>query len=255
MNTRQRAWGGRATGLARTDTQVMHVSRMHGCVERQRRCHTVCASSGSKAYHDGQKRPPVFHHRYDSTVKLGQCTVGDYIALNEDEAKHACVVLRLKDGDVVELCDGYGTVVSGRLAISGGEGHGAHDHDDGVFKKNKATKIRRKRSGIGAGVLMEAEPTQYEQPHPQWLVAVACGSLKGGRGDWMIEKLAEIGASGCIPLLTERSPKIDAGGSSGREDRWERLSISVMKQSLQPYKMTLYRTMFSPRPRLQVYYR
>lgn len=199
----------------------------------------MCLSTASKAYTDRQKRPPVFHHRPDSAVKLGQCNIGDYIALNEDESKHACVVLRLKDGDLVELYDGYGTVVSGRLAISGGGPLRGQDNED-VSKKNNSTRLRRKRNGRVAGVFLETEPKHYEQPHPQWLVAVACGSLKGGRGDWMIEKLAEIGAAGFIPLLTERSPRIDAGGTSGREERWERLSISVMKQSLQPYKMALY---------------
>mmetsp|Transcript_4048 Transcript_4048/g.8184 ORF Transcript_4048/g.8184 Transcript_4048/m.8184 type:complete len:342 (+) Transcript_4048:70-1095(+) len=230
---------GRATGLPCTPNSVLHHSiHRYRCVEsglRRWRCHPVCLSSASKAYTDRQKRPPVFHHLHDSAVKLGQCNIGDYIALNEDESKHACVVLRLKDGDVVELYDGYGTVVSGRLAISGGR----QDNEESS-KKNKSSRLRRKRNGGGVGVLLETEPKHYEQPHPQWLVAVACGSLKGGRGDWMIEKLAEIGAAGFIPLLTERSPKIDTGGTGGREERWERLSISVMKQSLQPYKMTLY---------------
>lgn len=50
----------------------------------------------------------------------------------------------------------------------------------------------------------------------QWEVACACGSLKGGRSDWLVEKCAELGAATFTPLLTERSPVIGSGGAEGR---------------------------------------
>jgi hypothetical protein len=39
-------------------------------------------------------------------------------------------------------------------------------------------------------------------------VAVACGTLKGGRGDWLVEKVAELGGASLLPLLTDRSPEV-----------------------------------------------
>ena len=39
---------------------------------------------------------------------------GSVVRLEADESKHATRVLRLKDGDVVELCDGVGGVVQAR---------------------------------------------------------------------------------------------------------------------------------------------
>jgi hypothetical protein len=65
----------------------------------------------------------------------------------------------------------------------------------------------------------------------QWQVAVACGSLKGGRADWLVEKSVELNAADFIPLLTHRSPVIGSssggsgggsgggGGSPGKRDR------------------------------------
>lgn len=58
---------------------------------------------------------------------------------------------------------------------------------------------------------------QAERVSWQWEVACACGSLKGGRSDWLVEKCAELGAATFTPLLTERSPTI--GGSGGEEGR------------------------------------
>ncbi|GAB4816863.1 hypothetical protein N2152v2_003909 [Parachlorella kessleri] len=106
----------------------------------------------------------------------------------------------------------------------------------------------------------------------QWQVAAACGSLKGGRADWLVEKCVELGAAGFIPLLTERSPVIGSGGSGGiaskkhgkkqssqkqavqqedpwpgdsgeaggREGRWERLATAALKQSLRAHAMRVY---------------
>jgi len=36
----------------------------------------------------------------------------------------------------------------------------------------------------------------------------ACGSLKGGRADWLVEKCTELGAWSLCPILTARSPSM-----------------------------------------------
>lgn len=40
---------------------------------------------------------------------------------------------------------------------------------------------------------------------PRLSLAVACGNLKGGRADWLVEKATELGAQSLMPLSTHRS--------------------------------------------------
>lgn len=50
-----------------------------------------------------------------------------------------------------------------------------------------------------------AEPQQQPWVGPQWVVAAACLTLKGGRTDWLVEKATELGAHSLLPLITARS--------------------------------------------------
>eukprot|EP00249_Psilotum_nudum_P001003 c13249_g1_i1 orf=272-931(+) len=70
---------------------------------------------------------------------------------------------------------------------------------------------------------------------PHWHVAAAFGSLKGGRGDWLVEKCTELGATSLIPLLTERSPNV----TEKRNDRWCRLALAATKQCQRLHVMTV----------------
>ncbi len=40
---------------------------------------------------------------------------------------------------------------------------------------------------------------------PRWVVCAACTTLKGGRAEWLAEKVTELGAYCLVPLVTERS--------------------------------------------------
>ena len=98
----------------------------------------------------------------------------------------------------------------------------------------------------------------------RWTVAAACGSLKGGRADWLVEKASELGAFALLPLLCERSPAVgrgDAGDTAtgagagaddgstgaggqgrsggGRGGRWERLAVAASKQCLRPHALRI----------------
>ena len=64
-------------------------------------------------------------------------------------------------------------------------------------------------------------------------VAVACGTLKGGRADWLVEKVAELGAKALIPLLTERSPEV----ADGRASRLDRVAQAAAKQCLRTHAL------------------
>lgn len=50
-----------------------------------------------------------------------------------------------------------------------------------------------------------AEPQHQPWQGPQWVVAAACLTLKGGRTDWLVEKATELGAHSLLPLITARS--------------------------------------------------
>ncbi|PSC75322.1 ribosomal RNA small subunit methyltransferase isoform B [Micractinium conductrix] len=156
-----------------------------------------------------------------------------------EEARHAAKTLRLRPGSLLELCDGRGHTVLAQLAA-----------------------VDRQ----GAVVTTAEAPVQARLSGWQWEVACACGSLKGGRSDVLVEKCAELGAAAFTPVLTDRSPTIggggeqgrahsgkragrrrggeesedeDGGGGSGREGRWGRVATAAMKQCLRPHAMAL----------------
>ncbi|CAI5480383.1 unnamed protein product [Closterium sp. Yama58-4] len=125
---------------------------------------------------------------------------GSAVRLVGSEASHMTRSLRLRPGDLAELFDGQGSIVTVRLE--------SIDRQQGLVL-----------------VAMEAA-RKVPFSGPQWTVVAACGMLKGGRSDWLIEKCTELGAVGFIPLVTERS----GGKGEGRVDRWERVALAAAKQ-------------------------
>ncbi|WIA32882.1 hypothetical protein OEZ86_006056 [Tetradesmus obliquus] len=105
-------------------------------------------------------------------------SIGAAVQLEPEEARHAVKVLRLKQGDAVELCDGKGNLVQCEVAYT---------------DRSSAT------------VIATSAPAAVPWQGPQWVVAAACLTLKGGRTDWLIEKATELGAYALLPLVTERS--------------------------------------------------
>jgi 16S rRNA (uracil1498-N3)-methyltransferase len=123
--------------------------------------------------------------------------VGD-VALSPEAAHHARDVLRLGVGDVIELFDAAGATAEATILTTA---------DPMVARVQIIAASRR-----GAGAL-----------------TVASALPKGNRADWMIEKLAEIGVSRFVPLLTERSVVHPQGNS--KLDRWNRLATEAARQS------------------------
>ncbi len=184
---------------------------------------------------------------------------GGVVLLGRDESKHAMKALRLKPGDFLEVCDGVGGVGVGQLIgtepvpISEGGRKGA-------------------REAAAAAVALDAVATA-PFGGPEWVLVVACGGLKGGRADWLVEKSAELGAASLVPLKTERSPTVgpdrgkgnkgkgnkgkggrgrrDAGDAaddgdddddaslSGREGRWSRVASAASKQCLRAHALRI----------------
>ncbi|KAI3445873.1 hypothetical protein Pfo_002538 [Paulownia fortunei] len=124
---------------------------------------------------------------------------GAVVRVEGDEFWHMTKVLRLGINDRVELFNGKGGLVEGRIE-----------------------KIDR------AGADFEAleNPKLVSPQTTQWHIFAAFSTLKGGRADWLVEKCTELGASSVTPLLTERSQSI----SENRVDRLQRVILAAAKQ-------------------------
>lgn len=121
------------------------------------------------------------------------------VRLEGEDAHHLRKSLRLRVGESFVATDGEGTVA--RLELS----------------------------EAGRDFLQATVRERVVLPRPRlrfWLVAEA----EGARGDWLVEKAAELGAWAYLPL---------AGTEGGRLSRWERLARAALKQSLGAWRMRL----------------
>jgi 16S rRNA (uracil1498-N3)-methyltransferase len=121
------------------------------------------------------------------------------VALEPAQAHHARDVLRLGVGDAVELFDAAGAIADGVIARC------TPDH--------VVVAVAVVRPVVAAAC--------------RWTIASAIP--KAARGDWMIEKLSELGTSAFIPLITTRSVVVPEG--KNKLERWERLATEAARQS------------------------
>jgi len=122
---------------------------------------------------------------------------GDRITIDGREAHHAARVRRLRVGDAVELFDGRGAEATGTIAA-----------------------ITSDRIEVSVN-------ERHASASPRTLLTIAAATPKGDRADWMVEKLAELGATRLIPLNAERSV---VHPSPARLDRWRRKCVETAKQ-------------------------
>lgn len=129
--------------------------------------------------------------------------VGSSLQLSATESKHATRVLRLTDNTLVEVCDGQGQIVIGKL----------------VTTAKAAAYIVTTAPSQQVLVLLLLHSSwhrfaanfvsyQVSWEGCKWELAVACGSLPSSRADWLVEKCTELGAWSFRPILTDRSPGI-----------------------------------------------
>ncbi|KAK4438000.1 Ribosomal RNA small subunit methyltransferase E [Sesamum alatum] len=133
---------------------------------------------------------------------------GGVVRVEGDEFWHMTRVLRLGINDRVELFNGKGGLVGGRIE-----------------------NIDR----AGVDFIALENPKLVSPKTTQWHIFAAFSSLKGGRADWLVEKCTELGASSVTPLLTERSQSI----SENRVDRLQRVILAAAKQSQRLHEMIL----------------
>ncbi|HET6254253.1 MAG TPA: RsmE family RNA methyltransferase [Puia sp.] len=123
------------------------------------------------------------------------------IGLDESSSRHIVQVLRMGPGEELQLTDGKGTLITAAIADAN--------------RKNCRVTIR------AAMVL----------PPPERRVTVAISPLKNAsRFEWFLEKATEIGVSGIIPLLCDRTERQHL-----RPDRLFNILVSALLQSRQAW--------------------
>jgi 16S rRNA (uracil1498-N3)-methyltransferase len=122
------------------------------------------------------------------------------VSLSEREAHHVRDVLRLGEGDAVEVFDDAGAVARATIVSSG-----------------------------AGGVVVRVEEAASDDSQSVVKLTVAAAVPKGDRADWMIEKLSELGVERFVPLATARSVVLPEGRN--KRDRWTRLATEAAKQS------------------------
>ncbi len=121
--------------------------------------------------------------------------------LDSTESHHCIHVLRMKQGDKVHLFDGLGGLYLGQLMELGKEAVRGH-----ILSKNKI------------------KPKNYH-------LTLAVSPTKSiDRFEWFVEKAIEIGVDLIVPLMCKRTER-----KSLRLDRLEKIAVSAMKQSLNPW--------------------
>ena len=121
------------------------------------------------------------------------------ILLDEDTSRHVVQVLRMNEGEKLNLTDGKGNLITAEVTD-------AH-------KKHCSVKIIDSRLTT----------------HDSRKVTIAISLLKNtSRFEWFLEKATEIGVSEIVPLICERTDK-----QKFRYDRMKGICISAMLQSQQ----------------------
>lgn len=122
--------------------------------------------------------------------------------LPADAAHHAARVLRLREGNRVEIFDGSGNEYSGVISAIGG-----------------------KRVTVGD---ISAAPVDRESP---LRVTLAQAMSSSEKIDWVIQKATELGVAEIQPLDTERSvARLSAERAAKRLEHWRQVAISACEQ-------------------------
>lgn len=126
--------------------------------------------------------------------------------LPEDESQHIAKVLRKRSGDRIWVTDGRGSLY------------------EGTIYEAAAREVR---------VNLELVD-RHEKDTPDLVIAIA-PTKNRDRMEWFIEKSVEFGVTEIYPIWCERSERKNA-----RTDRWERIALAAMKQSLHLYKPIIH---------------
>ena len=119
-----------------------------------------------------------------------------------DDVKHIAKVLRLKPGDVVQLCDGNGSECEAVI-----------------------------NSIAPDAVTFATQPWRSSVSEPRTRVVIFQCLPKAGKMETIIQKCVELGADGFVPVQSERCVVVLKPPYDGRIERWQRVSEEAAKQS------------------------
>ena len=125
--------------------------------------------------------------------------IKETLELPESDSRHAVKVLRMREGDELQVIDGRGTAYTCRLA----DAH--HKH--------------------AAVEIISSAPMPL--PWKQQLAVAVAPTKHMDRMEWLVEKMTEVGVNTIIPLLCDRSERREI-----KTERLEKIAVSAMKQSL-----------------------
>lgn len=121
------------------------------------------------------------------------------VVLDEDTSKHVVQVLRMQNGEQLQLTDGKGNIFTCTI-----------------------TDNNRKRCAVTI-----TQTTNHKRPTTN--ISIAISLLKNvNRFEWFLEKATEIGVSEIIPLICTRTEK-----QHFKQERMQAILISAMLQSQQ----------------------
>lgn len=119
--------------------------------------------------------------------------------LDAEESRHCVKVLRLREGDVIEVADGRGTLFRCRIV-----------------------------NADARGCVVEAEESVADHCRRPFNLHLAVAPTKNSaRLEWLVEKAVEMGVDEITPVICDHSER-----GVQKTERLEKIAISAMKQSL-----------------------
>jgi 16S rRNA (uracil1498-N3)-methyltransferase len=161
------------------------------------RSRSVRSSSASKTRFDRSESSSVIAAR--RFFVEGAREIGSVVEIGGSDARKIARVLRLHEGDRIEVIDSAATAFSAAI--------------DDVGAVVRARLLSTIGEGVAIGLRLE----------------VAQAVPKGQRMEFVIEKGTELGASAFLPFYCERSVACAAGAQ--RIERWQRVARSSAQQS------------------------
>ena len=122
--------------------------------------------------------------------------VNGQVAVDGDEFHHIVHVMRYRAGDEVEIVNGRGRLVRGRIAA------------------------------VKSHSLQVAVQHSEDFPMPPLRVVISPSLTKGHAMNWLVEKLTELGVDEIRPLVCERT---DVAYGASQLRRWEKIAAQSLK--------------------------
>lgn len=124
------------------------------------------------------------------------------IVIDNEDVAHITKVLRLKKGDIINVCDGQGTDCDARIAV--------------IEKKKIVCDIVSKRAS---------------DTEPNICVTIFQGLPKASKMEYIIQKNTELGVKRIVPCIMSRCVVKLTDGADKKVERWRKVAQEAAKQS------------------------